>query len=86
MRLNAARACSYRVPFAEIVRKMTGMPVPDDFSISWFEGVDFRGSGLDSEASITIAVEARNFYELECLVKALDTMETLASLAELSKE
>jgi len=78
--LNSARAFSARVPFSEVMRQKAGQPIQDECDASWFENVDL----WDGDA--LVALDARNFWELESLVKALDTMETLASLAELSRE
>jgi nuclear pore complex protein Nup107 len=57
--------------------------VQDDFDPAWFDDVELWGDDVDGRKT---ASEARTFWELESLVKVLDTMETLASLAELSKE
>lgn len=93
-RLRAARALSQRVPGREIIRRKTGILVggeEDDDSIEWF--AEFAVSELpeellalyagDKDAVIT---QVRNMWELECLVKALDSMETLSSLAGLARE
>ena len=92
--MRAARALSQRVPGREIIRRKTGILVGgegDLGSVEWF--ADFAASELpeellalyagDKEAVIT---QVRNMWELECLVKALDSMETLSSLAGLARE
>ncbi len=65
------------------MRQKIDHPVPEDLDPLWFEDTEVWGSDSSARA---LAANARNFWELESLVKALDTMETLASLAELSKE
>lgn len=93
-RLRAARAFSERVPGREIVRTKSPIPVrgaSEDSSPGWFEEFangDFPSEfletcNLSSEKLITLV---RNVWELECLVRALDSMETLSSLAGLSRE
>jgi hypothetical protein len=62
--------------------KLKHLP-PDDMDASWFEDAEIWGSELiDRE----LALNARNFWELESLVRVLDTMETVASLAQLTRE
>ncbi|WDK13606.1 hypothetical protein CGRA01v4_04887 [Colletotrichum graminicola] len=91
MRLNAARSFANRVPFSTIMRQRVELPEQDDNDPWWPEDAEFwagqiEAAGAKSLSPSQIASEARAFRELECLVKALDTMETIASLAELSKE
>lgn len=57
----------------------------------WNEDTDFWASQIEplDAAQISpsqLASEARTLRDLESLVKVLDTMETVASLAELSRE
>lgn len=63
----------------------------DDPVPSWFE--EFANSDFPVEFLETCQLSkdrlitlVRNVWELECLVRALDSMETLASLAGLSRE
>lgn len=72
---------AHRVEFAE----------QDANDTWWTEDAEFwagqiEASGAKSLSPSQLAMEARAFRDLECLVKALDTMETIASLTELSKE
>jgi nuclear pore complex protein Nup107 len=63
----------------------------EDSGPGWFEEFangDFTAEFLETcqmskEKLITLV---RNLWELECLVRALDSMETLSSLAGLSRE
>lgn len=57
-----------------------GQTIQDDVDVTWFDDVEL----WDGDGSI--ALDARNFWELESLVKSLDTMETLAALAQIAKE
>lgn len=65
----------------------------DEFDSSWVPEKDdgFWAEQLGSSKHIRmshtqLANQARIFRDLECLVKALDSMETIASLMELSRE
>ncbi|KAK2021487.1 hypothetical protein LX32DRAFT_249425 [Colletotrichum zoysiae] len=91
MRLNAARSFASRISFNTIMRQRIELPGQDDNDSWWPEDLEFwagqiEAAGAKSLSPSQIASEARAFRELECLVKALDTMETIASLAELSRE
>ncbi|KAK1599930.1 107-domain-containing protein [Colletotrichum navitas] len=91
MRLNAARNFANRVSFSTIMRQRVELPEQDDNDPWWPDDAEFwagqiEAVGAKSLSPSQIASAARAFRELECLVKALDTMETIASLAELSKE
>lgn len=87
--LHAARALSERVPCSEIFKRKAGMTIPDDTDITWFEDVrsgaassafEENGLGMDEIAA------ARNYFEMECLVRSLDSMETIASSAGLARD
>ncbi|KAK3695243.1 107-domain-containing protein [Podospora appendiculata] len=94
MRLRAARALSDRVSGRRIVQHKTSIPIngaDDDFGPSWFEhftngksNPDFINESNTDMDELTSTV--RNMWELECLVKALDSMETLSSLAGITRE
>ncbi|KAK3945262.1 nuclear pore protein 84/107 [Diplogelasinospora grovesii] len=94
MRLRAARTLSNRVQGREIIRSKARLSVrsSSEESVSdWFD--EFANAELpedfleecnaDKEELTTVV---RNMWELECLVKALDSMETLSSLASLNRE
>jgi hypothetical protein len=94
MRLRAARGFSDRVPGREIVRTKSPIPVrkaSEDSGPGWFE--EFSNSEFTAEFLETcqlgkdqLVTLVRNVWELECLVRALDSMETLSSLAGLTRE
>ncbi|KAK3310350.1 nuclear pore protein 84/107 [Chaetomium strumarium] len=94
MRLRAARAFSDRVPGREIVRTKSPTPVreaSEDSGPDWFE--EFSNGEFTAEfleacqlGKDQLVTLVRNVWELECLVRALDSMETLSSLAGLSRE
>ncbi|KAI0421242.1 nuclear pore protein 84/107 [Xylaria grammica] len=80
--LHAARALCERVRCAEIFRRKTGLTITDETDVSWFEDVrsgtitaSLEGKDLSAEQ----VAAAKNFFEMECLVQALDSMETIAS-------
>ncbi|KAL1883848.1 hypothetical protein VTK73DRAFT_7636 [Phialemonium thermophilum] len=94
MHLRACRALFNRVPAKDLVLEKTCIPLGvsyDNDNPAWFE--EFEGAelpedlleqcGLSREELVTLV---RNLWELECLVRALDSMETLSSVAELSRE
>ena len=92
--MNAARAFSDRVPSKEIIRLKAAVPVRTDeeeTGPAWFEDFlatdfseDFLNEYNTDKERLTTTV--RNLWELECLVRALDSMETLASLAGIARE
>jgi len=94
MRLRAARALSERVSGRAIIEQKTSLPLrglEEDSGPGWFE--DFTAVELPDDLlreSNTSAEEltntVRNMWELECLVRALDSMETLSSLAGITRE
>lgn len=91
MHLNASRQLVQRVQFSTILRtRILGLDYDEPDSINLHD-VGFWASHLNSMPAFVgtpaqVASDARNFQELEGLVLALDTMETLASIARLSRE
>jgi hypothetical protein len=94
MRLRAARAFSQRVSGWEIARTKSPVLVKEateNPGPGWFEEfvsgefpADFLAiCQMDKEKLINLV---RNVWELECLVRALDSIETLSSVAGLSRE
>ncbi|KAI0100671.1 nuclear pore protein 84/107 [Nemania sp. FL0031] len=87
--LHAARSLSERVRCANIFRTKTDLTIPDDTDVSWFE--DIRSgtptiSLLGNDLSVEQVAAARNFFEMECLVRALDSMETIASSEAMAQD
>jgi nuclear pore complex protein Nup107 len=87
LNLHAARALSERVTCADIFRNKAGLIIQDDSDYSWFTDLDDSSpllgeDGLGPEQM----TRARNYLELESLVRALDSMETVASSAGMSQE
>lgn len=93
-RLRAARAFSDRVSGRDIARTKTPIQIraaEEDSGPGWFE--EFANGEFSAEFlqecnvnSLRLKSIVRNMWELECLVRALDSMETLSSLAGLSRE
>ncbi|KAI0171999.1 nuclear pore protein 84/107 [Hypoxylon sp. FL1284] len=80
--LNAARALSERVRCAEIFKRKAGIVYSDDSDVSWFEEVRASaaaGSLEDHGIGEDEVAKAQNYFEMESLVRAMDSMETIAS-------
>lgn len=87
--LHAARALSERVPCSEIFKRKAGVPIPDSADLTWFDDVRsdaVNGTLEENGLGIDEVVVARNYFELESLVRSLDSMETIASSEGLAKE
>lgn len=88
MQLNAARQIMERVPFSSILRDITDQEVTDG---AWFNELELWEEQLENIGAQHLSAEqvmrdARNFRELEALVAALDSLETMAGLAVISQE
>ncbi|KAK8082904.1 Nucleoporin NUP84 [Apiospora saccharicola] len=85
--LHAARALSERVRCADIFRAKAGVTIAEDTDLSWFSDFD-ANVPLDDEAYAgpRDMVTARNFLELECMIRVLDSMETVASSQEIAQD
>lgn len=87
--LHAARSLSERVQTADIFRKKAGLTITDDTDTTWFEDISsgvasgsLEGKDLDAEQ----VTAAKSYFEMECLVRALDSMETIASSEAMAQE
>ncbi|CEJ93341.1 hypothetical protein VHEMI08934 [[Torrubiella] hemipterigena] len=87
MNLNAARQLMQRVPFDAIVRELIEEDdsEPDIGSLQ-FWALHLGQSNITDVSAVEALSDARNFRELESLVKALDNLETIASLVVISPE
>ncbi|KAH7136589.1 nuclear pore protein 84/107 [Dactylonectria macrodidyma] len=88
MHLNAARQLMKRVPFIGVLSDLTDQ---DEIDGAWFEDVRFWAEHLERSQITDVTAEqvvadARSFRELEALVQALDSLETIASLVQISVE
>ncbi|KAI5919513.1 nuclear pore protein 84/107 [Camillea tinctor] len=87
--LHAARQLSERVRCADIFRKKTGLSIDEEGGIGWFEelrnGVA-NGSFEVGTLTLESIVKARNYFEMECLVRVLDCMETIASSEAMAQD
>ncbi|KAI1505327.1 nuclear pore protein 84/107 [Biscogniauxia marginata] len=86
--LHAARALSERVRCADIFKKKGVNHIPDDTDVSWFEEIRtaVASGSHDSDLEPEDIVKARNYFEMECLVRALDCMETIASSEAMAQD
>ncbi|KAH7359098.1 nuclear pore protein 84/107 [Plectosphaerella cucumerina] len=94
MRLNAARILANRIPIADVLKErlepLDGQEdadpfwIPDENDGFWASQVEVPGQTRMTPREL--ATQARAFRDLECLVKALDVMETMSSLMQLSRE
>ena len=92
--LDAARMLQARVPLSEVIRQKTpfGFAVQDGADPAWWddlfadasapnpEETDEDSPEMDSQKD-EVAEMARPLWELECLVSALDCLETTAIVA-----
>ena len=88
LHLNAARRLMQRVPFADVVG---GLSEQEEAEGGWYEDIEFWAQQLERSEIRDIApqkviTDARNFRELECLVRALDNLEDIGSMTVLSHE
>ncbi|RFU74375.1 hypothetical protein TARUN_7871 [Trichoderma arundinaceum] len=86
--LGAARQLLEKISFEKIIQ---GISEQDETDEMWYEDVEFWAKLLErSEVSgmspERVMAEARNFRGLEALVRALDGLETIASLMVISTE
>ncbi|KAK8088217.1 Nucleoporin NUP84, partial [Apiospora hydei] len=85
--LHAARALSERVRCADIFRAKAGVTIADDTNLSWFSDFDanipMEDEGYEGPRDM---VTARNYLELECMIRVLDSMETVASSQEIAQD
>jgi nuclear pore complex protein Nup107 len=97
MRLRAARSLSRRVSLRRIVREKTPIALANDEMTEevmdpteWFN--ELAASPFVDEVAQDIGLHkdhflyaVKNLWELECMVRALDAIETLASMAHLMR-
>ncbi|KAJ4272345.1 Nucleoporin nup84 [Fusarium torreyae] len=89
MHLSAARQLMKRVPFLDVLQAATDESGEEP---DWYENApEFWGKHLGRRGIRDVTPQqalsdARKFRELENLVRALDSLETVASLAELANE
>ncbi|KAI0828388.1 nuclear pore protein 84/107 [Hypoxylon sp. FL0890] len=87
--LHAARALSERIRCAEIFKRKAGIIYDDDEDASWFDEVRASaaaGSLEDNGIGPEEVAAAQNFFEMECLIRTLDSMETVASSELLAQD
>ncbi|KAL2269924.1 hypothetical protein VTJ83DRAFT_2108 [Remersonia thermophila] len=94
-RLRAARQFAERVSGQEIIRAKCPLapvrPVTEELGPGWFDDFVNADLPLDFLEACRMSKDrlvglVRRVWELECLVRALDSIETLSSLAGLSRE
>ncbi|CAM1507317.1 Fc.00g069580.m01.CDS01 [Cosmosporella sp. VM-42] len=88
LHLNAARRLMQRVPFADV---LGGLSEQEEVEGAWIDDVEFWAQQLERSEirDVTprrVIADARNFRELECLVRALDNLEDIGSMTVLSHE
>ncbi|KAK5652598.1 hypothetical protein OQA88_10359 [Cercophora sp. LCS_1] len=93
-KLRAARALAARITGRKIVARKTPLPIREeetDSGPTWFE--EFAEGELPEEFwdhctldQVHLKTTVHNLWELESLVRALDAIETLSSLAGLTRE
>lgn len=86
---HAARALSERVRCSEIFKRKAGIVFADDSDVLWFDEVRASaaaGSLEENGIGLEEVRAAQNFFEMECLIRALDSMETIASSEQIAEE
>ncbi|KAI1482493.1 hypothetical protein K445DRAFT_313364 [Daldinia sp. EC12] len=86
---HAARALSERVRCGEVFKRKAGIAYSDDSDVSWFDEVRANaaaGSLDDNSITLEEIAVAQNYFEMECLIRALDSMETIASSELLAQD
>ncbi|KAI0387309.1 nuclear pore protein 84/107 [Hypomontagnella monticulosa] len=86
---HAARALAERVRCSEIFKRKAGIVYADDEDVLWFEEVRASaaaGSLEENGIGPGEVAAAQNFFEMECLIRALDAMETIASSEQLAQD
>lgn len=97
MHLDAARTFQTRAPVVEIIRLKTGKDVVEGSDATWIEEIfadpvahdqvpDDGGIAEFGASRARVKGAVRNMWELECLVKALDAIETVSGIAQLVRE
>lgn len=81
--LQAALALSKRVTCADIFRIKAGVSVPDDSNPLWFGEAIESDEFANEDGQFGSLTVARNFLDLESLMRALDSMETVGASADL---
>ncbi|KAK5987663.1 Nuclear pore protein NUP84 [Cladobotryum mycophilum] len=86
--LNAARQLMERVSFEKAIQSATGHEESDEL---WFDDVEtwvqlLERGGIENVRPEQVLVDARNFRELEHLIRGLDNLETVGSLMVISLE
>lgn len=77
-----------KVSYSEVMRGMTDQ---DEGDVAMYDDINFwvqqlQLSGIENVRPEQVMADARNYRELEALVKALDSLETMASLVVISRE
>lgn len=86
---HAARALSERVRCSEIFKRKAGIVFADDSDVLWFDEVRASaaaGSLEENGIGLEEVRAAQNFFEMECLIRALDSMETIASSEQIAED
>ncbi|KAI2616558.1 nuclear pore protein 84/107 [Hypoxylon sp. NC1633] len=86
---HAARALSERVRCSEIFKRKAGIVYSDDSDVSWFAEVRSSaaaGSLEENGLGVEEIAVAQNYFEMESLVRALDSMEDIASSEILAQD
>lgn len=97
MHLQSARKFFEQDSVLDLVKHTTGKDIPEDSDANWINVALGGDSGVLGEeiddgteeygvSRVRMATAAKNMWELESLVKALDALETIANLEQLFRE
>jgi nuclear pore complex protein Nup107 len=89
-RLNAARSLANRIGCLNIIQRRL-VDTDEEFDPLWRDNAKFWAHQFDGTSGVSqpypnIATDAKTLRELESLIWVLDAMETLATLAAMSKQ
>ncbi|KAI1868645.1 hypothetical protein JX265_005323 [Neoarthrinium moseri] len=82
--IHAAKTLSERVSCAKIFTEKARIPIQDEYNLAWWDEVANNEDDLvDENNNPRQLTTARNYLDLESLVRALDAMETVGATADL---
>lgn len=92
-KLLAARTLADRVPCLEVLANKAAIVMDEEYrdDPAWFDILEVQVSDADPLDEVTVhqnlvATAARTFWQLECLIRTLDILETVSALTQIVRE